>query len=64
MATMQKPKIEAQVNETEVQNYIKTVDKPKTVETQVGPSLSQEQEIPTTEMPTTIVPRPRTGLRG
>lgn len=42
----------------------KNKPKPKTVETQVGPSLSQEQEIPATGMPTTIVPRPRTGLRG
>ena len=33
MATTQKPKVEAQVTETEVQDYIKTVDKPKTVET-------------------------------
>jgi len=36
----------------------KNKPKPKTVETQVGPSLEQQ------ELPTTIVPRPRTGLRG
>ena len=33
MPTTQKTKVEAQVTETEVQDYIKTVDKPKTVET-------------------------------
>jgi hypothetical protein len=36
----------------------KNKPKPKTVETQVGPSLEQQ------EIPITIVPRPRTGLRG